>query len=664
LSYSGIHKPSVLGRLLGLVGPAVAAIGIYWLAFTGFGNVRTTEGIVWLMAGVAVSLVIAICLHEAGHLLVGLGLGQPVRKIRIGTGATLFGFRARGLVVQICANPLGGGAVYFSGLDSSSVDIRMASLVAGPTVNLLLAAYAFGLVHFGATWLGAFALANMVALIASVVPASSVVNGHEQVSDGMQVLRLLFKPPARSAYFEGADMSGEAKAALVGALEEAELAGVPEVSDLHLLRALSRDAALSALFVSHDLNRWLPPAGTPESSDEVQTPTWSAIAHTVLDSAFRQARDMAMEKPNAAGICLGLLVVDCPAGRLLKAAGISPEEVRKLAVSTTDAQDSIRVGGVISPDLPLERWGTAADRVLAFAYRIAAADHSRTVGTQHIVAALIADPQSRGARALARLGFVLVRQDRAPASGEEQNGDPAPVLSPQAVAAIAGSLLRTGARPSSTAELCLGILDQNAGIGAQILISAGVTVAAMERAVRLELRDNTEPAGCTPACWPMWQIRASARMGAGRWVDARGDLLLAERVATTDKHRAMCLNNAAWASLMSGQPTFRAEALELARAAKASQPERLAFIGTYAFALLENGSPAEAAALLEPIASTHPRPRDRASDLCLLAMCYARLQRNGAAATNLQAAREADPRCALLERAQTELDEPTATTVS
>ena len=617
------------------------------------------------MAGVAVSLVIAICLHEAGHLLVGLGLGQPVRKIRIGTGATLFGFRARGLVVQICANPLGGGAVYFSGLDSSSVDIRMASLVAGPTVNLLLAAYAFGLVHFGAMWLGAFALANMVAFIASVVPASSVVNGHEQVSDGMQVLRLLFKPPARSAYFEGADMAGEAKAALVGALEEAELAGMPEVSDLHLLRALSRDAALGALFVSHDLNRWLPPAGTPESSDEVQTPTWSGTAHAVLDSAFRQARDMGMEKPNAAGICLGLLAVDCPAGLLLKAAGIAPEEVRKLAGSTTNAQDSIRPAGVISPDLPLERWGTAADRVLAFAYRIAAADHSRTVGTQHIVAALIADPQSRGARALARLGFVLVRQDRALGSGDEQNSDPAPVLSPQAVAAIAGSLLRTGtSRPSSTAELCLGIIDQNAGIGAQILISAGVTVAAMERAVRLEPRDNTEAAGCTPASWPMWQIRASARMGAGRWVDARDDLLVAERVATTDEHRALCRNNAAWASLMSGQPTLRAEALELARAAKESQPDRLAFIGTYAFALLENGSPAEAAALLEPVASTHPRPRDRASDLCLLAMCYARLQRHEAAATNLRAARDADPRCALLERAQTELDQAAATTVS
>jgi hypothetical protein len=664
LSYSGIHKPSVLGRLLGLVGTAVAAIGIWWLAFTGFQDVRSTTGIVWLMVGVTVSLVIAICLHEAGHLLAGLGLGQPVRKIRIGSGDTLLGFRVRGIVVQICANPLGGGAVYFSGLDRSHVDIRMASLVAGPTVNLVAAGYAFGLVHSGVTWLGAFALANMVVLIGSVVPATSVEHGHEQVSDGMQVLRLLFKPPARSAYFEGTEMAGEAHAALVGALEEAELVGSPEVSDLHLLRALSGTPALGPLFATLDLDSHLPPGGTPQSSDDTQTPTWSATANKVLESAFRQARDMGSEKPNAAGICLGLLAVDCPAGRLLKDAGVSLEEVRKLAAGSTEAQDSVRPGGVISPDLPLERWGTAADRVLAFAYRIATADHSGTVGTQHIVAALVADPQSRGARALARLGFVLVRHDRAPAPSAEQDSDRAPLLSPQAGAAIAGSLLRTGARPSSTAELCLGILDQNAGIGAQILTSAGVTVAAMERALRLEPRDSTEPAGCTPASWPMWQIRASARMGAGRWVDARDDLLLCARVATTDEHRAMCQNNAAWATLMSGQPTLRAEALELARAAKAFQPDRLAFIGTYAFALLENGSPAEAAALLEPVASSHPRPRDRASDLCLLAMCFARLQKHEAAATNLRAAREADPRCALLERAQADVNQDQATTVN
>ena len=40
---------------------------------------------------------------------------------------------------------------------------------------------------------------------------------------------------------------------------------------------------------------------------------------------------------------------------------------------------------------------------------------------------------------------------------------------------------------------------------------------------------------------------------------------------------------------------------------------------------------------------------------CLLAICQARLHHQEAAAKNLQAAREADPKCALLERAEKEL---------
>jgi len=67
---------------------------------------------------------------------------------------------------------------------------------------------------------------------------------------------------------------------------------------------------------------------------------------------------------------------------------------------------------------------------------------------------------------------------------------------------------------------------------------------------------------------------------------------------------------------------------------------------------MESGSVAEAAALLEPITSTHPRPRDRALDLCLLAMCNARLHNAEAAATRLQAAEALDPLCQLLARAR------------
>ena len=650
-----------MGRLGGLVGSGVAVVVIWWLLYTGFRNARTPDGILWVTAGLIVSFALAVALHEAGHLVVGLALGEPVRKIRIGTGPTLLGTRVGGIVIQICANPLGGGAVSFSLLDSTSIGRRIATLAAGPGVNLLAAAYALGLAQLGAAWLGTFGVANVVLFIAAIVPGSTREGGRPHPSDGLQLVTLLFRPPARSAYFEGAEMAADAQAVLIHALEDAQIAGAAEVTDDHLLHALNRDAAVAALFGTVDLDSRLRPEGTPDSSDS-QTPTWSAISHTILETAFRKARDMGRPKPNAAGICLGLLAVECPASRLLKDAGITEEAVVKLASIPAETQDGVRGPGVINPDMPLERWGTAADQLLALAYRIAAADHSQMVGTQHIVAALVADPESRSARALARLGFVLVRREAKPTLDFDMKAEAAPLLSPQAVTAIAGALRRTGpSYPCGSIELCLGILDQGAGIGAQIFASAGVTVAAMEKSLRLVSRDSSDPAGCTAASWPMWQIRASARMGAGRWVEARDDFLVAERAVTTDEQRALCRNNAAWASLMSGDPTLRAPALELSRAALAIQPDRPAFIGTYAFALLENGSPAEAAGLLEPVAAKHPRPRDRASDLCLLAICQARLDQPEAAAKNLHMAREADPRCALLGRAEVEVARATPT---
>ena len=662
MSYSAVHKPSLVGKLGSLIGSGAAVVVIWWLLFVGFRNARTPEALFWVTAGLIVSFAIAVCVHEAGHLVVGLALGEPVRKIRIGSGPTLLGTRLGGIVIQICANPLSGGAVSFSGLDSTSRGRRIATLIAGPGGNLLAAAYAFGFAHFGAAWLGTFGVANVVLFIAGAMPSTSVQGGRAQPSDGLQLFTLLFRPPARSAYFEGAEMTASAQAVLIHALEDAQIAGALEVTDDHLLRALNRDAALGELFATVNLSSRLPPGGTPESSDS-HTPSWSAISHAILEMAFRKARDMGRLKPNAAGICLGLLAVECPASRLLKDAGITEGAVTKLAVIRNDAQDGARGPAVINPDMPLERWGTAADKPLALAYRIAAADGSQMVGTQHIVAALNADPESRSARVLARLGFVLVRREGKPTFGVDVKDEATPLLSPQAVTAIAGALQRTGlSYPCGSIELCLGILDQGAGIGAQILASAGVTVAAIEKTLRLVPRDQSDLAGCTTASWPMWQIRASARMGAGRWVEARDDFLVAERVVSTNEQRALCRNNAAWASLMSGDATLHAPALELSRAALAVQPERPAFIGTYAFALLENGSPSEAAALLEPVAAKHPRPRDRASDLCLLAICQARLQQQDAAARNLQAAREADPKCALIGRAEAELAGATTTT--
>ena len=93
----------------------------------------------------------------------------------------------------------------------------------------------------------------------------------------------------------------------------------------------------------------------------------------------------------------------------------------------------------------------------------------------------------------------------------------------------------------------------------------------------------------------------------------------AESLTKREVQRAICNNNIAWVLLMAGDPNLRSEALERAKVALAIKPEHDAFISTHAYALLETGSAAEAAAILESLIPRHTRPRSRANDLCVLA---------------------------------------------
>jgi hypothetical protein len=659
MSYSARRRPSLLGRFGAIVSTVVSVALIYWFVFIGV-RANRDQLALWLAEGV-LSLVVAVVLHEGGHLVVGLATGEPVRKIRIGSGATLFGFRVRGLVVQVCLNPLGGGAVYFSSFDATPGWARLASLAAGPGANLIAIIGGFALYRAGLTAFGPFVLANVILFVTSAMPATTAEGGREHPSDGMQILNRLLKPAIPKTYYEGPEMKRDAFAVLVRAMEAAQISGAAEVTDEDLLRALNQDAAVGGLFVSVGLGHAIPPGRTPELDYSPQ-PKMSRLANEVLVQGIRKSRDLGVQKPNAAGICLGLLSVDCAASRLMREAGVTEEAVTRLASVATEDEDDLRRARVITADLPVERWGTAADKILAYAMRLAAADHSTFVGTQHLIAAMVADPQCRAARALSRLRFVLVWKKGAPEPGVEPLVEGLyAVISPQAALAIAGAMWRTGPTyPTGTAELCLGIVDQSAGIGAQILNSAGVTVQALERALPFTPRETSELAGCTGSSRGMWMFRAYARIGAERWLDARADFAECERTATTDEQRAVNCNNVAWVSLMAGDPAYRAEALEQARFAVAYKPDNPSFVGTLAFALLENGSPAEAVPMLESIIPKQVRPRSRSLDLCVLAMCQARLDQPDAAAASLQAALDGDPKCVLLSRARAELNKTAA----
>ena len=112
----------------------------------------------------------------------------------------------------------------------------------------------------------------------------------------------------------------------------------------------------------------------------------------------------------------------------------------------------------------------------------------------------------------------------------------------------------------------------------------------------------------------------------------------------------------AWVSLVSDDPSLLADALSRARAAVAVDPENLSFRGTYAFALLETGSAAEAATMLEAGLPKITRPRSRASTLCQLVMCEARLGKWDLATRHVAEAAEAYGKCELLERARKEVE--------
>jgi hypothetical protein len=660
LIYSAKHRPSLGERAVNLIAPTITTLLTWWLVFSGLLAGPPNASLLLLAVGFLASLAVGVFVHEGGHLVIGLALGAAVRKIRIGSGRTFLTSRPRGIRVQICGNPLSGGAVYLSGLDHSSRDVQIVISAAGPGANLLAALYGLAMVHFGVDWLGVFALVNLLLGVTNLIPHKFTLDGHEQPNDGIRILQLVLGTANRGIYFEGAELASDAQAVQVRALEEARDAGSAEITDMHLLLALAGDRDVRALLAPLDL-RALFQASGPSTAEEIR-PAWAPVTDRIEQAAARAARDLGLAKADAACICLGLMAVDCHAGRLLKESGVSEAALRALATSRSEPTPE-RVDGSALADLPVERWGSAAERTVTLANKIATADRSTYVGTEHLLAALMAEPESRAARALARLGLILVRDDGAALKREVPAA--APAFSSQAAAVLVAALGRTGPTyPTGTGELCLGIADQASGMGAMLLAGGGVRTANLERALRQVPRDPSDPVGCTPASRWRWELRARARLGAGRHLDARADFTVLERHAPSEAMRALDRNNIAWASLMSGGSALRAEALELSRAAIDFKPDQRSFKGTYAFALMENGSVAEAAALLEPIASTHPRPRDRALDLCLLAVCHARLHDPEAAAKDLQAAEAADPRCPLLDRARAEIAPTVAVAIS
>lgn len=653
--YSAWHRQSIFESFLGLL-PSIGILVVgFWVGINSWFiplGVNLFEALLW----VAASLVVGTVIHELAHLLVGLLGGRQIRKILIGEGRTVFTARLHGLRIQVCSNLLGGGAVMFSANDDPAPGTMLAAIAAGPGVNVVIGLWATAVMATSPPWVGTFALTNLVLGILNFVPSRVTTRDQNVVTDGMQMLRILQGRPLRGTFFEGEELAADARHAAILAIEEARDAGSGEVNEVHLLAALRRDPQLRGLLATahlDDLFRWPGPGDASEVRPE-RTPAFDAIEKR----AFHVGRDLQISLPNAACLLLALMAEPCDAATRLKEAGISEEAVRQIARSQTE-QASEYGGGPVSPDVPLERWGSSADRALDMAFRIAAVERAEDTGTQHLVAALAADLDGRAGRALWQLGFALTRNEKLIPKKDPPATPPA--LSPQAQAAIAGALLRTGPTfPTGTGELCLGVCDQGRGMGGFLFVQADVTPDSLVAALRGLPREQSDPVGFTPSMRRMWELRASARLGAGRYADALADFRVLEKDSTTEERLAISRNNVAYTALLTGDPALRGEALEKSRLAVDFKPDQRSFQGTYAFALLENGSPSDAAAILEKVVVEHPRPRDRALDLCLLAVCRARLGQLDDAKRRIAEADQADSRCMLLARARDELERSTA----
>lgn len=109
-----------------------------------------------LVALIFLSLLVMV--HEVGHFLAGRFVGIHPEEFSIGMGPKLLGFSRKGTQFSVRALPI-GGYVKFLGEDERSDDERafsnasvwkrMAVIVAGPTMNILLAVVLLAVFYMG-----------------------------------------------------------------------------------------------------------------------------------------------------------------------------------------------------------------------------------------------------------------------------------------------------------------------------------------------------------------------------------------------------------------------------------------------------------------------------------------------------------------------------------
>jgi ATP-dependent Clp protease ATP-binding subunit ClpA len=152
-----------------------------------------------------------------------------------------------------------------------------------------------------------------------------------------------------------------------------------------------------------------------------------------------------------------------------------------------------------------ERFTDRARRVVVLAQEEARMLHHGYIGTEHLLLGLISEGSGVGAKALEALGVELVRARGAIEGIIGQGGDEVPPghipFTPRAKKVMELSLreaLTLGHNYIGTEHILLGLVREEEGVGAQVLIRSGVTVGAVRTKVIELLQGFTATAAGPP----------------------------------------------------------------------------------------------------------------------------------------------------------------------
>lgn len=144
---------------------------------------------------VAISLQLAILIHEAGHALVAHFAGSRVHKVEVGKGPKIAQFHVRNVLLVFRLFPTGGQTLY----DSSSTRVRSALIAFGGVgANSVAAGGCLLALSLNPYPLPFILIGGINALfLANLVPIGPVGGGHLG-TDGWRIYESLVRPNFRT----------------------------------------------------------------------------------------------------------------------------------------------------------------------------------------------------------------------------------------------------------------------------------------------------------------------------------------------------------------------------------------------------------------------------------------------------------------------------------